>query len=161
MKKFIYCILVCCLMLSSTLITAYADSFSNNGHVISETTDILDDGTIITITVVEENDLLTRATTTKTGTKTYTAKKSNGDVLFTFSVKGTFSVNSGVSATCTSSQVSHSITDDSWSCKDSSSSKSGNTAKGTATFIKKILFVTTDTKDVSISLKCDKNGKLS
>lgn len=68
MKKIISCVLVCCLMLSLVPFTVYADSPLSEKNIVSETTKVLEDGTIITITVVDETNPLARATSIKTQT---------------------------------------------------------------------------------------------
>ena len=160
-KLMIFCIAL--LLLVCPLQTTFAVGASENtekSRLISETTEFFHDGTYVTVSVYEEENK-ERATTTKTGSKVFRAHESDGTVIWTFTVQGTFSVNSGVSSTCTAVSHSHSISANSWSCKTSSSSKSGNTATGTATFVKKILFITTDTKECTVQLTCDKNGNLS
>lgn len=120
----------------------------------------------ITISVFEDinntNGITPLASTyEKSGKKTYTAKNNDGDTLFSFTVHGTFSVQSGVSASCTKASYSYSITDNIWELKSASASRSGNKAVGDAEFIKKILFITVDSLEPHIVLTCDSNGKLS
>ena len=106
--------------------------------------------------------MLTRATTyTKTGSKYYILRNKNGAELWRFTVHGTFSVNSGVSSTCTGVSHSISITEDAWQNESASTSRSGNQAIGDATFIKKLLFITVETKGCHVVLTCDSNGNLS
>ncbi len=83
------------------------------------------------------------------------------ETLFSFTVHGTFSVNSGVSASCTKSSYSYSITNKAWELKSASATRSGNKAIANAEFIKKLVFVTVDTFDANIVLACDSNGNLS
>lgn len=96
---------------------------------------------------------------TKTATKTKYYKNSNGAVLWSVSIKGTFSYN-GSSSKCTS--CSHSTTAPSyaWSIKSASHSKSGNTATAKATATQK---TSTGTKDfsMSVTIKCSSNGTIS
>ena len=90
-----------------------------------------------------------------------TAKNADKETLFSFTVHGTFSVNSGVSASCTKSSYSYSITNKAWELKSASATRSGNKAIANAEFIKKLVFVTVDTFNANIVLTCDSNGKLS
>lgn len=167
MKKFLaYFVIVVMMtvMLSSNLLHAQAASLNefNAANVVSQTVEYFEDGSHATITVTEDDSAMTRATTyTKTGSKHYVMQNKDGDELWRFTINGTFSVNSGVSATCTKSTYSIKITEDAWQNDSASASKSGNQATGTATFIKKLLFITTDTRECSVVLSCDKNGNLS
>ncbi|MEE0928970.1 MAG: hypothetical protein UIG59_07230 [Acutalibacteraceae bacterium] len=132
-------------------------------QVVSTTTAYLDDGTIIEIIIYEEfqNVMPISNTYTKTGIKTYNCKNSDGTVLWWFKLSGQFDVNEGVSSVCTSSWYSHSILNNNWSLKSASTSESSNKAMAEATFIRKVLFITAETKDISLTLTCDKNGNLS
>lgn len=112
------------------------------------------------ITDFRESGLVsTASTSSKTGAKTKNYKNSAGTVLWSVTVKGTFSYN-GSTSTCTS--CSHSTTSPGtyWSIKSSSHSKSGNTAtaKATATHT-----TSAGSKDysMSVTLKCSATGVLS
>lgn len=166
MKKFISIILsviilgsVCSFVTSAVAV----DTNQSDNKVISETVEYYSDGSSVVITVAESvNTIMTRATTySKSGSKTYTMRNSNGDVLWKFIVNGTFSVNSGVSASCTSASYSTSSLASGWSLKSGSSSRSGNQAIGDGTFQHKTLFIVTDTKSCHVVLNCDANGNLS
>ncbi|MBQ8558684.1 MAG: hypothetical protein IJ439_01675 [Tyzzerella sp.] len=166
MKKIFATFLSIMIIANSLLLTANAapvNTLTDNFEVISENIEYLSDGTSVTITVLEEKDALpTRATSyTKSGAKNYTAKDSNGNILWTFTVKGTFTVNSGVSATCTSTSYSTSNLSSGWELDSASTYASSNTAVGDATFKHKTLFITTDTKSCHVVLTCDANGNLS
>ncbi len=132
------------------------------GKIVSETTEYFADGSSATVIVTDESGLLTRASSyTKTGSKYYVLRNKDGDELWRFTVRGTFSVNSGKSSTCTAASYNISITDDAWENESASTRRSGNQAVGDATFIKKLLFITTETKSCHVVLTCDTNGKLS
>lgn len=135
---------------------------SENGTVVSETVEYFSDGSSCVTTVIDETPITPYATTfTKTGSKVYTLRNKNGDILWKFTVKGTFSVNSGVSATCTASSYSINIVDTAWENESASASRSGNKAIGKATFVRKVLFVTIESKSCTVTLTCDSNGNLS
>lgn len=131
--------------------------------VISENIETFEDGSqLITVVYEDVSAISTKATTfTKTGSKTASYKNSSGDVLFTLTTKGTFSVVSGTSSTCTSASYSHTAPGSGWSLKSGSASKSGNKAIGKGTFVKKTLGITVDTRDITCTLTCDVNGNLS
>ena len=160
MKKVLALILsvvtVACLMGISANAASYEEK------IVSERTEYFSDGSSVVITVTEKITPATRAAAySKSGSKTYTSKNSSGEILWKFTLKGTFSVNSGVSATCTSTSYSKSNLADGWSLKSGSSYASGNQAIGDGTFQHKTLFVVTDTKSCHVVLKCDANGNLS
>lgn len=141
------------------------NSYNNNQVIVSEETTTID-GYDITVTVYEDmnekNDIIPFATTyEKSGKKSYTAKNSDGDTLFSFTVHGTFSINPGVSATCTKSSYSYSISSSAWELKSASASRSSNRAIGDAEFIKKILLIKVDTYKPHVVLSCSNNGSLS
>lgn len=160
MKKILAMLCMAVLMVSVPA-AVLAETQEDEGVVVSETTEYQEDGSYIEI-VVRELPAVTRATTSKSGSKTYTRKDSDGTVLWTFTEKGTFSVNTGVSATCTAASCSTSIKDSAWTVAEKTSKKSGNKAIGNGTFKKKLLgVITTLTKSCEVVLTCDKNGKLS
>lgn len=166
MKKFLSLILTTVILVSLLSFNVSAVSYDKsaaNEIIISETTEYFEDGSSITTTVTQQvNDIETFATTkTVSGSKTATIKNSDGDVLFKFKVNGTFSVNVGVSATCTAVSCSASDLASGWSLDSYTTSKSGNTARATGIFKKKTLLITTQTREVNISLACDANGVLS
>ena len=142
---------------------ASTNTLTDNFEVVSENIEYFPDGTSVTITVMEEkNSFPTRATSyTKSGAKNYTAKDSNGNIQWKFTVKGTFTVNTGVSATCTSTSYSTSNLASGWELDSASTYASSNKAIGDATFKHKTLFITTDTKSCHVVLTCDANGNLS
>lgn len=166
MKKFLSLILTTVILVSLLSFNVSAVSYdisAANEIIISETTEYFEDGSSITTTVTQQvNDIETFATTkTVSGSKTATIKNSDGDVLFKFKVNGTFSVNVGVSATCTAVSCSASDLASGWSLDSYTTSKSSNKANATGVFKHKVLFVTNVTQEVSGTLACDANGTLS
>ena len=159
MKKTISIILTAIILVSLFSLTTYAQSSET---VISETTEYFEDGSSITTTVTQiASNNLSRATKTITGSKTKTVKNSDGDVLYKFKVTGTFTVNEGVSSTCTAVSCSASNLASGWSLSSSTKSKSGNKATATGVFEYTVLFITTITQETTATLTCDKNGTLS
>lgn len=144
---------------------AFADALETTApleNIISETTEYYEDGSSATIIVAELEQPQSRASAyTKSGYKSYVLKDKKGKELWRFTVNGTFSVNSGVSAACISASYNVKITEDSWQKESASAKRSGNQAIGEAEFIKKILSITTEKKSCRVVLSCDKNGKLS
>lgn len=164
MKKLLSIILTTVILVPLFRFNASAitnDGLAENEIVVSETTEYFEDGSSITTTitqVVSQNQ--TRATKTVSGSKTATVRNADGDVLYKFKVNGTFSVNVGVSATCTAVSCSASDLASGWSLESSSTSKSGNKAKATGVFKYKVLIVSR-TQETNVELACDANGTLS
>ena len=148
--------------LSCVPISAHAET-NDTAHekILCETTEYFEDGSSATIIVTEESSASARsASYTKSGLKHYTFYDQNKKELWRFTVHGTFTVNPGVSATCTESSYSITIYDDTWKNDLASVYHSGNQAIGHAIFIKKLLFFTVDTQDCNVILTCDANGNL-
>lgn len=166
MKK-IFSLFIAILMFMTTSLTLPVSAFSEQsskiqGHIISENTEYFPDGSYATIVITEDSPNLTKASVyTKKGTKYFTLHNSNGDELWRFTVNGTFTVNPGMSSTCTSSTYNIGITENAWQNKSAYAYRSKNQAVGDATFIKKLLLVTVETKSCHVVLTCDENGKLS
>lgn len=109
------------------------------------------------IEVIDESS--SRATSTKTAKKTgYFANGST--ILWSVTVTGTFTYN-GTTSKCTNSSVSASSNDSRWKIVSKSSSKSGSTAKATATAKYYLNNLVIETKTQSVSLTCSPSGKLS
>ena len=143
--------------------TAETEASSSNEVTVSKTIEQLDGGYILETVVTEETlGKTARANEyVRVGTKTNRLKNTSGEVLWTFTLRGQYDVVEGVSSVCTLASYSHSISDSSWSLDSASTTKSGNKAMASATFKKKLLFVTTETKTINLTLTCDKNGNLS
>ena len=110
--------------------TGAAAAEQKNQTLVSQTTEYFEDGSSVIISVYEDDMPATRAGTfTKSGSKTYTMKNNSGKKLWSFTLNGSFSVNSGVSSSCTSSSYSSKIEDDAWSLKTASAVKSGFSAR--------------------------------
>lgn len=100
------------------------------------------------------------ARSAKEGSKTIYCKNSAGKTMWSLTVKGTFTYN-GSTSSCTSASASTSITDATWKITNKSSSKSGNTAKATATAICYLNGNPINSQTKTVTLKCNANGKLS
>ncbi len=166
MKKILSIILTIIIFVSIFSFNASAtvyDKTAVNEIVVSETTVYFEDDSSITTTITQQiNDIETLATTkTVSGSKIHTAKNADGEVMYKFKITGTFTVNIGVSATCTAVSCSASDCTNGWGLDSYTTSKLGNTAKATGTFKKKTLFITTNTINVPLTLSCDANGVLS
>ena len=136
-------------------------SQSASVQTISTTVDYLEDGSYFTTEIKEVVGPQSRATVTKLGQKTLTYRDSNGKILWTYTLKGEFSVNQGVSATCVKAGASSQIYSSDWSEAGNQPSRSGNKATGTVTMQRKVLGNVVETKKETITLTCDKNGNFS
>lgn len=166
MKKLLVLILTAVMMataFSAFSISVHAEINSETDEkIICETTEYFKDGSSVTIILTEESTALKRTSTySKSGSKHYVFYDKDKVELWRFSVHGTFTVNSGISSTCTANSYSISISDDTWQNESASTYNSGNQAIGDATFIQKYLFVTINTQDCHVVLTCDFNGNLS
>lgn len=150
MKRFFTLFLVISLVFSFPL---FASATQNTNEDII----YLDDGSYIIVTITSMD---TRATGSKTDSKSYNFYSSNDELEWKAVLSGTFTYN-GTSATCTSSSCNVTIYDTSWYEVSKSATKSGNTASATVTMGRKVLGITVSKKDYSLSLSCDKNGILS
>ena len=155
MKK-ILLILLTITMLSFSILCTPVSAASTTGKVTAVTIEYLENGDYIE-TIITYEEALTRSSKTASKTKNY--KNSDGDVMWSVTVRGTFSYN-GTTSSCTA--VSHSTTtlNAYWSIKSASSSKSGNTATAKAVATQSISGVSRD-YSVSVSLTCSANGTLS
>lgn len=122
--------------------------------------EIFDDGSYIESST-EENIIatLSRSSSTKSAKRTY--KASSGKILWTITVTGTFTYN-GSSSSCTKASVSTTCPSITFKLASKSATKHNSTATATATASFKqyndSVYLRTITRSVSIS--CDKSGKL-
>lgn len=167
MKKCIFSFLFATVLGLMLTIPAFATDGTNEPCMMDSCHIIyLEDGSYITTVLQEEtsvaSNLILRSTSlTKKGSKTVTYRDNNGDVCWEYILTGEFSVVEGTSVTCTNSTYTVNIYDSDWSFNNGSATKSVNVAYGVGTFKKKVLFITTKTVNIDISITCDVNGVLS
>lgn len=161
MKKIFSYLLAFVFVLTVMVCPVSAKTAEPTSTIVSETTEYFADGSSVTTTIQEESVNITRALTTKSGSKTKTVLDSDGNVLYKFKVTGTFAIYSNGNCNCTSATRSHTIVVSSWSCKTSEAHTSGASAVATGTFVRKVLGITVETDEISVSLTCDANGNLS
>lgn len=130
--------------------------------VLSTYTEYFENGDSFEITVIQHNDeyLLRANSKTKSASKVGKYRDSNGTVLWSVTVTGTFTYN-GSTSKCTASKVSASSNNSNWRIASKNSSRSSNTASATATanLYKGSKIIKTATKTVTLS--CSKTGSLS
>lgn len=147
--------LISCLFFS---VTASATTVNDYNRTI----EYLDNGDYVeTIISDDETDSEISLFSTKSITKTKTSyyKNSSGTVLWSVTIKATFSCN-GKSATCTSCSHTTTISAKTWSIKSASHSKSGNTATAKATATHKTRTGSSN-HTISVTIKCSPTGVVS
>lgn len=137
--------------------------------LLGESVEYLSDGSSITTQLYEHTDYnqlanysaLRAASYSKEGLKTITYKDSSGKTLWIYQVIGKFTVNPGVSATCTAVGGTPTIYDSTWSVSSNKPSRSGNTAKGVIVMQKKSAGAVVKEVTKTVTVKCDANGVIS
>ena len=128
-------------------------------EIISTTKNINNDGSYYVIRIYEEksrgdDDLVTDF-------KIYEYYDSNNTMLWEFRLIAQFEVIPNVSATCVYSNYVNFIYQSEWSFENGESHYSGAYAYASGTFKKKVMFITTNTRNVNLSLYCDIHGNIS
>ena len=153
MKKIFKIAILVVLVLAMFPVSVFAaEDIQNTNDII-----YLEDGSYITIELVV---MESRASGTKSGSKTYRYKDSDGVELWNATLTGTFSYT-GSSATCTASSVSVSIINDKWYTVSKSATKSGASAIGEVTMGRKVLGITITKETTNMRLTCSASGTLS
>ncbi len=150
-KRLFSCLLVLLLAFVFPINTMAASTQSTQEVIYFE------DGSYITVALSEAQS---RASGTKSGSKTYKCYNSNDVELWRAVLTGTFTYT-GSSASCTASSCNVTIYDSAWYVVSKTASKSGNTAKASITMGKKLLGITIEKKSAELSLSCSANGTLS
>ena len=164
-EKIISTFLIITLFLSFSMETIALNTITYDCNLQTEElyVETLSNGYTIETIVYNQCSALSPLSTTKTvsGYKKSTLKNSDGDILWIFTLNGTFKVTTGTSATCTSVTYSTSNIASGWNLDSVSTSKSSNKAYADFVFKHKTLFITTQTVERSLTLTCDPNGNLS
>ncbi len=129
--------------------------------LVSQTEEFLPDGTRVVISIWEEPAIARGAIFSKAGSKTATGYNDLNQAVFTFTVSGTFTVNTGVSASCINATWSHSIYHSNWSLDSASASAYANKAIGNATFVDSPQPGSVNTAPITVILTCNEYGELS
>ena len=122
------------------------------------------DDSLTFVEVIEEiptQPSMSRATKTKTASKTVYCNDSNGNVLWSLQIVATFSYT-GSSSKCTSAKAAATSNSSYWKTSMSSCTRSGNKATATAVgkkYSSKGVLLQTVNKSVTIS--CSANGTIS
>lgn len=146
------------ILYSGSIVEAAVASPSQSEIVLLENGDYLET-TIIDVPVISSNISTFSTAKTITKTKTTRYKNKNGELLWSVSIRATFTYN-GSTSKCTSYSHSTTCPAKTWKIKSVSSSKSGNSATAKATATQSFKNISVDyTKSVTIS--CSKNGTVS
>ncbi len=148
MKKLLLGLTLVLMLILPTNINALEENYNTTYY---------ENGYYYEISIIVTNSV---ARSAKEGSKTIYCKNSAGKTMWSLTVKGTFTYN-GSTSSCTSASASTSITDATWKITNKSSSKSGNTAKATATAICYLNGNPINSATKTVSLKCSASGKLS
>lgn len=150
MKRIISFVLLLVMMVNIFPLKSTAEEYA-------EDTISLGNGCYIAVEIVENN---IRTSGSKTASKKYTYYDSDDVSQWTAVLTGTFTYT-GSSAACTSSSVSTTIYDSSWTVVSKSASKSGNTASAYVKMGDTVAGVVATIVPISLTLSCDANGNLS
>ena len=137
--------------------------------LLDESVEYFSDGSSITTRLYEHTDFnqianyntLRAASYSKEGLKTVTYKDTSGKTVWDYTVRGKFTINTGVSATCTAVAATPQIYDSTWSVSSNKPSRSGNTAKGVVVMQKKSAGAVVKEVTKTVTVKCDANGVIS
>lgn len=123
-----------------------------------KTVDVIyfEDGSYLTVELTEQRTPLTRTTYSVTGSKTGYYNNSSGELMWTFTVRGTFSYN-GTTSSATSASYSYTIEDSTWKFISGSAYCSGNQAIAEGHFRCALIL----NRYTTLTLTCDANGNLS
>lgn len=153
-------VIICFICLASSM-TAYANSPEPSiiNSKMESISDIfyLENGACVTrsipVVIYSQRGSLT-------GQTTYRFRDSNGVILWTATLTGTFAYN-GSTATCTAASCETSVQQGNWHETYNHAYPSGNTAQADITMVRKVLFITVQTETAHLVLTCDANGNLS
>ena len=145
---------------NKNIVNVNASEIDENNDLISSEIIYHENGDYSIVKVYEDKSLAIATTYTVTGkTKVENYSKSD-NLLWTYTLTGYFEVNEGISVTCYNATFSKTIEHSGWSFSNGGASYSGNTAYGVGKFKYKILFVTVQTYNIDITVKCDVNGNI-
>lgn len=160
MKKFFTFILAVTILCCSIIPSVSAETNAlDSTYETSSYTEYFEDGSY-TVTTIKQSPTGRASTYTIIGNKHVDLYNSKDEIQWAYTLIGTFVVNQGVSAVCTESTYSSVVYEKSWSLTAHDNSYSNNIARGTATYKKKVLFITTNTHDIEAAIGCDVNGNV-
>ena len=154
MKKLLAFVLTTILLTSVFVSAIYAANNADSIYSENKTTsytEYYEDGSY-TVTTITQSPKARSSSYTLVGSRIVDLYNNKDELQWRYTLHGTFYVVEGVSATCTESTYSSEIFDNAWSLTAHSNDYSNNIAHGTATYKKKVLFITTNTHDVNVEV---------
>jgi len=161
MKRIFTVILAALMFTLATVPAIQAEETTGSAELYEtgSTVEYFEDGSY-TVTTVRESPTARSKSYVKVGEKTIDLYNSDNELQWTYKLIGKFRVDEGVSVVCTESTYTSDIYVKSWSLTAHNNYTRNNLAFGTATYKKKVLFITTSTQDVDASIGCDINGNV-
>ena len=118
-----------------------------------------EDGSYAITSIIVNHSLLS-ASNSITRTKKYEFFDSTNQLCWAAFLTASFTYN-GTTSSCTGASCDVTIYNNSWSTKSVNAYTSGYSAIAEVTIIRKLLFITVETKSFSITLSCDRYGNLT
>lgn len=146
------------LLIAMLVLILPVNAATPEADIVQSRTITFEDGSYAEL-VVNEGPA-TRAGQTKSGSKAYYYYTSDDVLVWTVTVYGTFRYD-GTYTSCTYATCESATYGDGWSCSSKEAHTSGNNAVCNATMVRKVLGITVDTRNINLTLTCDKNGNLS
>ena len=161
MKK-ILAVILATLMLTLAIVPAvHAEEIAATveTYETNSTIEYFEDGSYM-VTTIKESPTARSRVYIKVGEKTVDLYNSDDVLQWTYKLIGKFKVVDGATVACTESSYTSDIYVDAWSLTAHNNYISNNMAYGTATYKKKVLFITTSTQDIEGSIACDVYGNI-
>ena len=144
----------------SFFILILAISFSTYAATPTQHIEYFSDGSYIVTEITSESSDFSLLSTTQTKSKTNTYYSKSNVKLWSVTVTGTFSYGNGTSS-CLSASCSATSYNSSWSVGNKKSSKSGNTAKASATGVHYVNGQSVESVTRIVTLTCSATGNFS
>ena len=164
MKKRILSFVTLLMMLFSMVIPIGAETNIEVSNVADEVSVVYyDDGSYLTIyPVTVENVSTTRGSIQQlTASKPVTLTDSSGNLEWEYTLNAEFTVVYGSDSYCLNAHYIQNIYQSGWTFSDGNAYFSDNVATGLGKYVKKVLFVTTKTYNINITLTCDIYGNVT
>jgi len=164
MKKIISLILSFFLLILSVIFPASARDERNEPLRGGNSKVIACDGggyLIISDPIVSINPCLKGAALEIEAEQFYAHYDSDNNLEWKYTLYATFECEYGVSSVCANAYYVQNIYNGNWTFSNGAAYTSANTAIGTGRYVKKYLFITLDTIEVSLTLTCDVFGNVT
>ena len=163
MKKSIFTLLLLgCLMVVFFVPVSAVETTANTEALTVSSVDVeyFEDGSYL-VTTIKEGPTARGEVYSKRGAKEVKLYNNDNELQWIYTLVGTFTVETGVSAVCTDAYHLYEIYDTSWKETEHNEWYSGNVAYGTSVFKRKVLFITTSTQEITAGVTCDAYGVIS